>query len=142
MPRIIAIDYGTKRVGLAVTDPHGIIASALDTIASHEVVNYLMNYVLKEDVKCFVLGDPKNLNDTDSETSKLVHTFANALKKRFPEIPVHLYDERFTSKLAAQSMIDSGQSRKTRRDKGALDKVSATLLLQSWLEQQHYKNIL
>ena len=142
MPRIIAIDYGTKRVGLAVTDPLGIIATALDTVPSHEVMLYLENYIRKEEIKCFVLGDPKTLKDTISDTTNLVHTFAKALKKKFPDIPVHLIDERFTSMIAQRSLVESGQSRKTRRDKSVLDKVSATLLLQSYLEQQQHRNIL
>jgi putative Holliday junction resolvase len=142
MSRILAIDYGTKRIGLAVTDPQGIIANVLDTVPSHEVMAYLQNYIQKENVKCFVLGDPKSLNDSDSDTSKHVYIFANALKKKFPQIPVHLMDERFTSLIAQRSLIQSGQSRKTRRDKSVLDKVSATLLLQSYLEQQQHRNIL
>lgn len=142
MPRILAIDYGTKRIGLAVTDPLGIIATALDTVPAHEVMAYLEKYIQKEDVKCFVLGDPKTLNDSDSDTTKHVHTFANTLRKKFPKIPVHLLDERFTSLIAQRSLIESGQSLKTRKDKSVLDKVSATLLLQSYLEQQQHRNIL
>ncbi len=142
MARILAIDYGTKRVGLSVTDPQGMIATVLETVPSHEVMNYLESYLKKEEVKCFVIGDPKTLANEDSETSKLVHTFASALKKKFPNIPVHLFDERFTSLIAQRSLIESGQSKKTRRDKSVLDKVSATLLLQSYLEQQQHKNIL
>ena len=142
MPRILAIDYGTKRVGLAVTDPQGIIANALETVPSHEVMNYLERYLQKEEIKSFVIGDPKTLGNTDSETSKLVHTFATALKKKFPHIPIHLIDERFTSLMAQRSLIESGQSKKTRRDKTVLDKVSATILLQSYLDQQKFKNIL
>lgn len=142
MPRILAIDYGTKRVGLAVTDPQGIIATALTTVSSHEIMAYLENYTQKEKVKCFVLGDPITLNNSGSETTTLVHTFANALKKKFPHIPVHLIDERFTSLIAQRSLIESGQNKKTRRDKSVLDKVSATLLLQSYLEQQQHRNIL
>ena len=142
MPRILAIDYGTKRVGLAVTDPQGIIANVLDTVPSHEVMIYLQNYIQRENVKCFVLGDPITLNNSVSETNNLVHTFANALKKKFPDIPVHLVDERFTSLIAQRSLIQSGQNRKIRSDKSVLDKVSATLILQSYLEQQQHRNIL
>lgn len=141
MPRILAIDYGTKRVGLAVTDPRGIIANALTTLSAHEVMAYLSNYTGKEEVKCFVLGEPKTMKDSISDTTKLVHKFANELKKKFPHIPVHLVDERFTSLIAQRSLIESGQNKKTRSDKSILDKVSATLLLQSYLEQQH-RNIL
>ena len=142
MPRILAIDYGTKRVGLAVTDPLGIIATGLETVPSHEVMAYLDNYLHKEEVKCFVLGDPKTLKGTTSETTKLVHTFASALKKKFPHIPIHLIDERFTSMIAQRSLIEGGQNLKTRRDKSVLDKVSATILLQAFLDQQQFRNIL
>lgn len=142
MPRILAIDYGTKRLGLAVTDPQGIIATPLDTVASHEIMNYLVNYISKEEVRCIVMGDPKTLHNKDSETSEHVHTFANALKKKFPAIPIHFVDERFTSLIAKNSLIESGQNKKTRRDKAVLDRVSATIILQTWLEQQQHKHIL
>jgi len=140
MPRIIAIDYGTKRVGLAVTDPQGIIATALATVASHEVMNYLVTYFNKETVEAIVVGHPVTLSNTNSLTTKLTETFAAALKKKFPHLPVHLHDERFTSLIAKRSLIESGQNKKTRKDKTVLDKVSATILLQSYLEQQHFRN--
>lgn len=140
MPRILAIDYGTKRVGLAVTDVQGIIATALATVPSHEIMNYLQSYFQKEVVTDIVLGYPKTLTDSVSETTKLVQVFANALKKKFPQISIQLVDERFTSLIAQRSLLESGQNKKTRRDKSVLDRVSATILLQSYLEQQQFRN--
>ena len=136
----MAIDYGTKRIGLAVTDPQRIIATALDTVLSHQIIQYLDNYFKKETVETIILGYPKTLADTISSTTKLVEKFAIVLKKKFPHIPIEYVDERFTSLLAKRSLIESGQNKKTRRDKSVLDKVSAVIMLQSYLDQQPLRN--
>jgi len=133
MGRIIAIDYGTKRCGLAVTDPAKIIATALETVATHQLVDYLKKYMVKEEVDRIVIGEPKRLNNTDSETTRLALLFENQLQKAFPDKNICRYDERLTSKMAQRSLIESGQSRKVRRDKAVLDRISATILLQDYL---------
>lgn len=133
MGRILAIDYGSKRCGLAVTDPTQTIATALETVATATLLDYLTGYILREPVERFILGEPKRLNNTLSATTEMVHRFGQLLAARFPNIPVQLYDERFTSKMASQSLLESGQSKKTRRDKSILDQVSATILLQDYL---------
>jgi len=136
LPRIIAIDYGTKRTGLATTDPLKIIATALDTVRSFEVINYLKKYAEKEAIEAFVVGMPKKLDNTDTNNTAHVVGFIRQLKKAFPDINVFEHDERFTSKIALQSMIMSGTSKSDRRDKANIDKVSATIILQSFLESQ------
>lgn len=141
MARIMAIDYGSKRTGLAVTDPSQIIATALETVPTHKLFDYLKNYVSKETVECFVVGDPRRLNNEMSETTHLTNQFANKLKKEIPGIPVKRLDERYTSLMAAKSLIESGQSRKTRRDKSVLDQISATILLQNYLSTLPPKNL-
>lgn len=134
MGRILAIDYGRKRTGVAVTDPLGIIATPLDTIPTHELLAFLKSYQQKEAVDQFVVGMPKTLLNEDSETAPLVRKFVEALKKTFPEKPVHLADERFTSSMAMQAMIDGGMKKKDRRLKGNVDKISATIILQSFID--------
>lgn len=136
MGRILAIDYGTKRVGLAVTDPLQIIASALDTIHSKDVIAFLKNYDKEEGILEFVLGMPKKLDGTPTNATPLVHQFHRLLKKNFPEKPVYLHDERYTSKMALDAMIAGGMKKKDRRVKGNIDKVSATIILQSYLESR------
>lgn len=133
MGRILAIDYGRKRTGLAVTDPLKIIATALDTVMTADLLKYLKAYILKETVEQIVLGLPVNLKAEDTDVTAEVRAFSEVLKVNFPEIPVHFYDERFTSKMALQSMIDSGTKKKDRREKGNLDKISAVIILQSFL---------
>lgn len=133
MPRILAIDYGTKRVGLAVTDELQIIATALETVHAKDVIEYLKNYCTKNPVETFVVGKPRQMDGSASESEKHIQAFLNALRKNFPQIPVVRYDERFTSKLAQQSLIDSGVKKKQRREKGILDTVSAVLILQDYL---------
>lgn len=133
MGRILAIDYGSKRSGIAVTDPTKTIASALDTVPSHQLMDFLKNYLQKESVELIILGEPKRLNNSTSSTTDLVYAFQKKLETMFPDYPVKLVDERFTSKIAGLSLIESGQSRKTRRDKSVLDRVSATILLQDYL---------
>jgi putative holliday junction resolvase len=134
MPRIIAIDYGSKRVGLAVTDNLKIIATALDTIHSKDVLDFLEKYMQKEEVEAFVVGMPKNLDGEDTNNTQLVEIFTKHLKKKFPNIPIHLVDERFTSKIALDAMIMSGSKKKDRNNKsGNIDKVSAVIILQDYL---------
>jgi putative holliday junction resolvase len=135
MGRILAIDYGSKRVGLAVTDPLKIIATALDTVHSMDVINFLKNYVENEPVEIFVVGMPTQLDGSDTNNTSLVKGFVKYLQKNFPEIPVHTHDERFTSVMAMQAMIASGTSKKDRKVKGNIDKVSAVIILQSYMEK-------
>lgn len=129
----MAIDYGKKRTGLAVTDPLKIIATALETVLTIDLLKYLADYMQKEEVEQIVLGLPVNLNSQDTDITADVRKFADILRSHFPVIPVHFYDERFTSKMALQSMIDSGTKKKDRREKGNLDKISAVIILQSFL---------
>jgi len=133
MGRILAIDYGKKRTGIAVTDPLRIIATPLDTIVTHDLLKYLIAYLKKETVDEFVVGMPKTLLNQDSEIAPLVRTFVEELKKTFPEKTVHLADERFTSQMAMRAMIDGGMKKKDRQVKGNVDKISATIILQSFL---------
>jgi putative Holliday junction resolvase len=133
MGRILAIDYGTKRTGLAVTDPLRIIATALETVLSSDLLSYLVAYAARESVDEFVIGMPKTLKNEDSQTAPMVRAFVDKLKAAFPEKPVHLVDERFTSSLAKHAMLESGASKKDRREKGNVDKVSAVIILQSFM---------
>lgn len=135
MGRVIGIDYGSKRVGLAVTDPLKIIASPLDTVHSKDVIEFLKNYMKTEEVEEIVVGMPKNLNNEDTNATPLVKAFINLLKKNFQDLKITLQDERFTSKMALDAMIAAGSSKKQRREKGNIDKVSASIILQSYLEQ-------
>ncbi len=135
MGRILAIDYGTKRVGLAVTDSLQIIATALDTVSAQDIISYLLNYIKTESLECFVVGMPKNLDGEDTGNTEPVQKFIKLLEKNFTDIPIHLEDERFTSKIALQSMIGNSK-KKDRRNKGNIDKISAVLILQSYLERK------
>ncbi|GAA4303998.1 Holliday junction resolvase RuvX [Compostibacter hankyongensis] len=134
MSRILAIDYGKKRCGLAVTDPMQLIAGGLATIPTHELIPYLKKYIQREPVELFVVGDPKSLDGTATDATPLVEQCIRSLKKHFSGIGVRKLDERFTSKLAFRSMIDSGLKKMQRRDKALVDEVSATILLQDYLE--------
>ncbi|HTJ51852.1 MAG TPA: Holliday junction resolvase RuvX [Cyclobacteriaceae bacterium] len=134
MGRVLAIDYGKKRTGIAVTDPLRIIATALDTVSTSELLPFLKTYLQKETVDEFVVGMPKTLSNEDSETAPLVRQFVETLKKNFPDKPVHLADERFTSSMAKRTMIDGGMKKKDRQIKGNVDKISATIILQSFLD--------
>lgn len=136
MGRILAIDYGTSRTGLAVTDPLRIIATALDTVSSNELLAYLKNYTLKETVDEFVIGMPRTLKNEDSATAPRVREFIVKLKEAFPGKPVHEADERFTSSIAQQAMIAGGMKKKDRQVKGNVDKVSAVLILQAFMESR------
>ena len=134
MPRIIAIDYGKKRTGIAATDDLQMIASGVATVPSADLLVWLKDYCSRYDVIAAVVGDPVDLQGRPSEVAPLVHQFIRAFEKRFPKIPVVRVDERFTSKMAFQTMIDSGLRRKQRQNKGLVDEISATILLQSYLE--------
>ena len=134
MARILAIDYGTKRTGIAVTDPLRIIATALETVESDKLMNFLTTYFQKEPVDQLVVGMPKRLNNEDTDMTPLVRQLIEQLKKKFPDKRVALIDERFTSTIALQTMIAGGMKKKDRRVKGNVDKISATLILQSYLE--------
>ena len=134
MSRLLAIDYGQKRVGIAVTDEEQIIASALTTVHSKDIMSFLKDYLANEKVACFVVGLAKKLDDTPSESARFIEPFVRRLKADFPEIEIHRVDERFTSKLAFQTMIDTGVKQQKRRDKGLVDKISATIILQSFLD--------
>jgi putative Holliday junction resolvase len=139
MGRILAIDYGKKRVGLAVTDLMQIIASPLITVSSAEVENFLMVYVKKENVDEFVVGYPVQMNNKPSESVNYIDPFLKKLGKLFPDKPVHLVDERFTSGIAFRAMIEGGVKKKERRDKSMVDKISASLILRTFLEKRSFE---
>jgi len=133
MARILAIDYGEKRTGIAVTDELQIIASGLITVKTDELIKFLIDYTNREQVELFIVGLPKQMNNSDSESEKHILSFLKQLKKSLPKIPIKRIDERFTSKIAFQTMIDSGLKKKQRRNKGLVDEISATIILQSYL---------
>tara|TARA_Y100000385_G_C12815827_1_gene518153 strand:+ start:277 stop:726 length:450 start_codon:yes stop_codon:yes gene_type:complete len=133
MARILAIDYGVKRTGIAVTDELQIIASGLITVKTGELIKFLIDYTNEEQVELFIVGLPKQMNNSDSESEKHILSFLKQLKKSLPKIPIKRIDERFTSKIAFQTMIDSGLKKKQRRNKGLVDEISATIILQSYL---------
>lgn len=134
MPRILAIDYGAKRTGVAVTDPLGMIATPLDVLPSHTLEDFLKAYFQKEEVSKVVIGMPKNTDGSPTNATPLVQAFINRFKKVFPSMELILHDERFTSKMAFDAMLAGGMKKKDRRDKGNVDKISATIILQSYLE--------
>ncbi|MCP4884722.1 MAG: Holliday junction resolvase RuvX [Flavobacteriales bacterium] len=133
MSRILALDYGEKRIGIAVTDEMQIIASGLTTVPTHEIFDFLKEYTKKEKVELFVVGEPKQMNNTASESEKSIIPFLGKLEKIFSHIPIKRMDERFTSKMAFQTMIDSGLKKKQRQNKALVDEISATIILQSYL---------
>ena len=139
MGRILAIDYGKKRTGLAVTDPQKIIANPLTTVATAEIWSYLTNYFSGEEVESVVIGMPQDLFGNDSHSTSAVKEFVKTFSKKFPGHQVHLHDERYTSRMALDAMIRSGSSKKDRRKKENIDKLSATIILQSFMEAQKYK---
>ena len=139
MSRILAIDYGKKRTGIAVTDILQIIANGLTTVPTTELTNFLMDYIGKEPVERIIVGYPKQMNNEDSENMKRITPFVNMLRKRLPHIPVELVDERFTSVMAHQAMIDGGLKKKARQNKALVDEISATIILQSYLESKKFK---
>jgi len=134
MGRILAIDYGQKRVGIAVTDEFQIIANGLTTVHSKDILSFLKDYISKEKVDCFVVCEPKQMNNLPSESVKFINPFIKQLKKSFPEIPIERVDERFTSKMASQTIIDAGLKKKDRQNKALVDTISATIILQSFME--------
>ena len=136
MGRVLGIDYGRKRVGLAVTDPLQIFASPLNTISAHNIDNFIAEYMASEQVDAFVIGYPVQMNNEPSESVKYIDPFIRKLKKKFPGIPVHLADERFTSQMAFRTMIDGGLKKKERQNKALIDMISASIILQSWLDRK------
>ncbi|MGQ3678087.1 MULTISPECIES: Holliday junction resolvase RuvX [Tenacibaculum] len=133
MGRILAIDFGKKRTGIAVTDELQIIASGLTTVNTSELITFLKEYTQKENVELFLVGKPKQMDNSDSESEVLITPFLQKLEKAIPSIPIKRVDERFTSKMAFQTMIDSGLKKKQRQNKALVDEISATIILQSYL---------
>jgi len=140
MGRILAIDYGQKRVGIAVTDELQIIATALETVHAKDIIEYLKAYIKKEQVDCIVVGEPRQMNNTASESVKYIEPFVRRLKKAFPQLLIDRYDERFTSKIASQTMITAGLKKKDRQNKSTVDKISAVIILQSYMEYKSVNN--
>jgi putative holliday junction resolvase len=136
--RIMAFDYGTKRIGIAITDPMQIIATGLDTIHPNQIVEYLKKYLLREQVERFIVGEPKQMDNKPSQSAIHVKGFVNLLKKTFPEIPIEMLDERFTSKMASATIAQSGMGKKARRNKELVDTISAVILLQSWMGRRMF----
>ena len=135
MGRVLALDYGKRRIGVAATDELQLIASGLTTVLTPEIFNFLKNYVSEEKVDRFIVGEPKQMDNTPSESEALIEPFLNKLEKLFPDIPIERQDERFSSKMAFQTMIDSGLSKKKRRNKALVDELSATIILQAYLNR-------
>jgi|SRR3954465_2064572 putative Holliday junction resolvase len=136
MPRILSIDYGGKRTGIAVTDPLQIIATGLRTVETKELLDFLKNYFVKEQVELVIIGMPVNWDDSDTHATPLVKKFILTFKKNFPSIPIKEVDERFTSKLASQAMIEMGMKKKQRRNKAMVDEIAATIMLQEFLQHR------
>ena len=140
MARILAIDYGTKRTGLAVSDPGQMIATRLATVPTHTVMDFLSDYFMKEQVDEVVIGYPRQMNNEASETVQQINPFINKFRMTYPEMHLELADERFTSKLALRAMIDGGLKKKARQNKAMVDAVSATIILQSYMEARRNRN--
>ena len=136
MGRILAFDYGIKRTGIAVTDELQIIASGLTTVTTKKIFSFLTDYLKNENVELFIVGEPKQLNNNESESEQFIKPFIQKLTTTFPKIPIKRVDERFTSKMAFQSMIDSGLKKKQRQNKALIDEISATLILQTYLQNK------
>ena len=134
MGKALGIDYGTKRTGIAITDAMQIIATGLTTVATHTLDDFIADIVLKENIDCFVVGDPKNLDGTNTDSTAHVSGFVKRLQKLYPTTLVHQIDERFTSKIAKQSILASGVKKKSRQNKALVDKLSATIILQNYLD--------
>lgn len=134
MGKALGIDYGTKRTGIAITDAMQIIATGLTTVATHTLDDFIADIVLKENIDCFVVGDPKNLDGTNTDSTAHVSGFVKRLQKLYPTTLVHQIDERFTSKIAKQSILASGVKKKSRQNKALVDKLSATIILQNFLD--------
>jgi putative Holliday junction resolvase len=136
MPRILAIDYGSKRTGLAVTDPLQIIATGLATVESYKLLVFLKEYFKKEIVELILIGEPKNLNDSDTHATALVKQIVEKIKKEFPLIPIKMVDERFTSRMASRAMIEMGMKKKKRQNKSLIDEIAATIILQEYIQNR------
>jgi len=136
MSRIMAIDFGTKRTGIAVSDPMQIIANGLTTVRTCDLMDFILDYIAKESVELFVIGLPHKMNNEDSDSMKSVRPFINSLAKKIPNIPIKMVDERFTSVLAHHAMIEGGLKKKARQNKALVDEISATIILQSYLESK------
>jgi putative Holliday junction resolvase len=135
MARIISIDYGAKRTGLAVTDPLQIIATGLTTVESKQLIPFLRDYFAREEVELIIIGEPKNWDDTDTHATPLVEKFIKQLQKNFPNIPVKKVDERYTSKLAKDAMLEMGLKKMQRRNKKLVDEIAATIMLQEYMQK-------
>ena len=140
MGRILAIDYGTRRTGLAVTDPLRIIANALATVETKQLEKYLVDYFAKNEVDIIVLGKPSQMNGAPSETMRYIEPLAGRLRHAYPDKRVVMYDERFTSVMAHRTMLESGIGKMARRDKALVDRISATIILQSYMESAEYNS--
>ena len=138
MARILSIDYGKKRTGIAVTDPLKLIAGGLATVSTSELFDWLKAYLAKEPVECIVIGEPRQPNGQPSENLERVQQFVNRWRKAMPEVPIEFYDERFTSVLAHQAMIDGGLKKKARQDKALVDEISATIILEDYLRSRKF----
>ena len=136
MARILAIDYGKKRTGLAVTDPSQIIATRLTTVPTHTIWDCLKDYFEKEEMETVVVGYPKQMNNHASQSVRFINPFLKKFQLKYPEMNLEIYDERFTSKMAFQTMIDGGLKKQKRQDKALIDSISATIILQNYLEQK------
>jgi len=136
MPRILAIDYGLKRTGLAVTDPLQIIATGLTTVESHKLIPFLKEYFKKEIVELILIGEPKNLDDSDTHATPFVKQIVEKIQKEFTSFPIKMVDERFTSKMASRAMIDMGMKKKQRQNKALIDEIAATIMLQDYLSNR------
>jgi len=135
MPRIISIDYGAKRTGVAVTDPLQIIATGLTTVESKQLIPFLKDYFAREEVELIIIGEPKNWDDTDTHATPLVEKIIKQLEKNFPKVPIKKVDERYTSKMAKDAMLEMGLKKMQRRNKKLVDEIAATILLQEYLRQ-------
>lgn len=135
MPRILAIDYGLKRTGIAVSDPLKIIAGGLTTVESSKLISFLEEYFKKEQVELILIGEPKNLDNSDTHATLPVKRIIEEMQKKFPTIPIKTVDERYTSKMASRAMIDMGMKKKQRQDKGMVDKIAATIMLQEYMRE-------
>jgi len=134
MARILCIDYGLKRTGVAVSDPLQIIATGLTTVNSNELISFLKEYFKKEEVELVIVGEPKNLDDSDTHATPLVKAVISKLKKEFPQMPLKTVDERYTSKMAKQAMVEMGMKKKDRRNKRTVDEIAATIMLQEYMQ--------
>jgi putative Holliday junction resolvase len=139
MGRIIGIDYGNKRIGLAVTDPLRLFASPLTTINPADFDQFIADYLLKEKIDAFVIGYPRQMNNQPSESVRYINPFIKKLRNKYPDITVHLADERFTSQMAMKSMIEGGVKKSDRQDKSMIDRISASIILQSWIDTENKK---